>query len=252
MLIVLPPSEGKAQRHRGSTLDLEHLSYPSLTSSRRTVLAAAAAVSSTPDAARLLKVSPTLSAEIARNTALDALPTLPAAQAYNGVLYQALDLGSLDLASRRRARRRLVITSAMFGLLRLNDRIPPYRLSMGVNLPGVGPLARFWRDPLASALLGQPRRGVIVDTRSSTYAAAWGPHAGSPQARRWVHVMVPGATHMAKHTRGLVARALVQSPADPQSPSDLIDVLDDRFEVALSEPANARSPWLLTATRRSR
>ena len=55
-------------------------------------------------------------------------------------------------------------------------------------------------------LPGVAGRGVVVDCRSSTYAAAWAPQG--PLAERWVQVRVPGATHMAKHTRGLVARQL--------------------------------------------
>ncbi|MGB3187608.1 MAG: peroxide stress protein YaaA [Ornithinimicrobium sp.] len=252
MLILLPPSEGKAQRRRGSVLNLANLSHPTLTEPRRQVLAAAAAVSATAEAAQILKVSPALASDIARNTELGTTPTLPAAQLYRGVLYEALDLGSLDPGSRRRASARIAISSAMFGVVRLTDRIPPYRLSMGVNLPGIGPLARFWREPLATALAGFPRRGLIIDTRSSTYAASWAPHPGSSQAQRWVQVRVPGATHMAKHTRGLVARALVQQLHDAQSRSELIPLLADRFDVELQPPTDLRSPWILSAVPRPR
>ena len=48
---------------------------------------------------------------------------------------------------------------------------------------GSAPLASVWRDPLAAALDGGPR-GVIVDCRSSTYAAAWRPTGD--QAAKWV------------------------------------------------------------------
>lgn len=226
-------------------MDLNTLSYSTLTPARRQVLQAVAEVSALPEAANILKVSPTLAAEITRNTRLLTSPTLPCAQLYRGVLYEALDLRGLDPASRRRATARIVIVSAMFGALRLNDRIPPYRLSMGVNLPGVGPLARHWRSPLTTAMETKPPRGLIIDTRSSTYAAAWSPSPGSPQAQRWVRIDVPGATHMAKHTRGLVARSLVQSPHDPQSPSDLIPLLSGNFSVDLHPPRSPRHPWTL-------
>ncbi len=250
MLILLPPSESKAERRRGSPLDLAALSYPALTEARREVVAAAATASASAQAARILKVSPTLAPEIARNNQLGTSPTLPASQMYRGVLYEALDLGGLDPGSRRRASARILITSAMFGVVRLTDRIPPYRLSMAVNLPKVGPLARFWRQPLATAMAGAPRRGLIIDTRSSTYAASWAPPPGSPQARRWVHIKVPGATHMAKQTRGLVARALVQQPDDPRAPRELIPLLADRFDVDLQPPIDPGNPWVLSATPR--
>ncbi len=250
MLILLPPSETKATRSRGARLDLGTLSLPSLTGHREQVLTALARVSARPDAAEILGVSPNLTVEIARNLALTTSPTLPAGQVYTGVLYDALDLPSLASASRSRATRRVIISSALFGALRLGDRVPAYRLSMAVNLPGVGPLAAHWRAPLDEAMNAVIGKGLIVDCRSSTYAAAWTPVPGSPAARRWVQIHVPGATHMAKHTRGLVARALCESTVDPSSPHGLLDVFEPQFVLDLRGPHRPGKPWVLSATAR--
>lgn len=65
------------------------------------------------------------------NVDLRTLPTARAGEIYDGVLYQALDLPGLDAGGRRRAGRSVLISSALFGVLRLGDRIPPYKLSMG-------------------------------------------------------------------------------------------------------------------------
>lgn len=251
VLILLPPSESKTGRPRGRALDLERLSLPGLTAARAALLGPVAEVSSRDTAAELLGVSPNLTEEIARNTRLATAPTVPAAELYTGVLYDALDLSSLDPASRRRATRRVLVISALFGALRLTDRVPPYRLSMAVNLPGVGPLAGHWRGPLAAELPTAIGRGLVIDCRSSTYAAAWVPQG--ELARRWVQIRVPGATHMAKHTRGLVTRALSESPEDPRTPAGLADVLSGAsapgsaaaFRVELHEPASATKPWVL-------
>ncbi|WP_109473574.1 YaaA family protein [Ornithinimicrobium cavernae] len=243
MLILLPPSESKTGRARGRTLDLERVSLPGLTAPRAAVVSAVAEASTRHDAATLLGVSPNLTEEIARNTRLTTAPSVPVADLYTGVLYDALDLPSLDAAARRRANRRVLVVSALFGALRLTDRVPPYRLSMAVNLPGVGPLAGHWRRPLAEHLPEVVGRGLVIDCRSSTYAAAWVPQG--ELARRWVQIRVPGATHMAKHTRGLVTRALCQSPADPRSPRGLTAVLAETFRVELHEPAGAARPWVL-------
>ena len=62
------------------------------------------------------------------------LPAVTAAELYTGVLYDALDLPSLDPVARRRAGRWLVVVSALYGALRPGDKVAPYRLSMGVNL----------------------------------------------------------------------------------------------------------------------
>lgn len=244
MLILLPPSESKATRARGAALRPESLSSPRLATQRARVAQALAEVSAQPGAADTLGVSPTLTEEIARNTRLLTAPTLPARELYTGVLYDALDLGSLDPASARRATRRLVVVSALYGVVRMTDRLAPYRLSMAVNLPGVGPLGTTWRPHLDEVLPEAAGRGLVVDCRSSTYVSAWVPQGDL--ATRWVTVRVPGATHMAKHTRGLVARALCQTSADPRRPEALVDLLVDAgFDVELHRPARGGKPWVL-------
>ena len=136
-----------------------------------------------------------------------------------------------------------MVVSAVWGALRLDDRVPPYRLSMATSLPGVGPLAGFWRPRLESALVPLAT-GLVVDCRSSTYAAAWRP--SGPVAERTVTVRVlrehagqrTVVSHMAKHTRGLVARHLVSREGrDPRTASALASAVGERFEVELSGPA---------------
>jgi uncharacterized protein len=248
VLILLPPSETKTGRARGSPADPGRLSFPELASTRADVAAALAQVSAHPDAPALLGVSATLLADIAHNTRLGSAPAVPVAGLYTGVLYAALDLPSMDSATRRRANRWLVVISALFGALRPVDKVPPYRLSMGVSLGELGPLASVWRTPLAAVLPAAAGRGVVVDCRSSTYAAAWVPRGDL--ADRWVQIRVPGATHLAKHTRGLVARHLCESGVDAKTARALQDVVAQRFETTLTNPLRPGRPWTLnTAVR---
>ena len=136
--------------------------------------------------------------------------------------------------------------SALYGALRPADKIPPYRLSMGVNLGDLGPLAAVWRAPLAAVLPIAAGRGVIVDARSSTYAAAWVPQG--ELSARWVQIRVPGATHLAKHTRGLVARHLCESGVEAKNVKALERVVAQRFKTTLTEPARPGRPWILDAS----
>lgn len=245
MLILLPPSESKTARARGRAVDLDRISRPELTPHRAAVLAAVAQVSAGPDAARVLGVSPNLTEEIARNTRLTSAPAVPVSELYTGVLYDALGYDSLDAAARRRAGRRLVVVSALFGALRFGDRVPSYRLSMGVDLPGVGKLASHWRGPLDEVLPAVASRGVVVDLRSSTYVAAWRPTGELAERTVAVHVVRDGGdgrsavSHMAKHTRGLVARQLL-SGADPRTPEALADALSEHFAVELDDARPGR------------
>lgn len=248
MLILLPPSESKTGRTRGRPLELARLSFPELTESRHHIAQALAKASAHEDAASTLGVSPSLSGEIARNLVLERAPALPAARVYSGVLYDALDYASLDTSARRRANRWIVVVSALFGAVRPTDPIVPYRLSMAVNLPGIGPLASAWKPELRTVLPQTARRGVIVDCRSSTYAAAWAPEGALTD--RWVQIRVPGATHMAKHTRGVVARHLCQMGEDPRSVPALAEVVAATFDVTLHEPARTGQPWVLDVSAR--
>jgi cytoplasmic iron level regulating protein YaaA (DUF328/UPF0246 family) len=249
VLILLPPSESKTGRARGRSVVHEHLSFPELNATRQSVAEAVAQVSAHPDAATTLGVSPNLTAEIARNLVLHSAPAMPASRVYSGVLYDALDYATLDSAATRRANRWLVVVSALYGAVRPTDAIAPYRLSMAVNLPGVGPLASAWKPELRRVLPALAGRGVVVDCRSSTYAAAWTPDGDL--ADRWVQVRVPGATHMAKHTRGLVARELCRVGRDVRQVPQLAEVLADTFLVTVEEPTKAGRPWVIDVTARS-
>lgn len=251
MLILLPPSESKADVTRGKPLDLEGLSFPELTATRSAVLDALIEVSGQPDAMARLDVPPTLVEVVARNVHLRSLPTAPAERVYTGVLYDALAAGDLDGPSRRRARSRIVVISALWGAVRLGDRIPPYRLNMCGRLPGLGHLPQVWQEPLGRVLPAQARRGVIVDCRSSDYVTAWRP--ARDLADRTVTVKIvrerdgqrSAVSHSAKHTRGLVTRRLVLDAGDPRRPEELAETLAPHFDVTLLAPARPGKPWEL-------
>ena len=81
-----------------------------------------------------------------------------------------------------------------------------------------------------------------------TGVPAWTP--GGETAQKWVHVRVPGATHMAKHTRGLVARHLLGVDREPRTPAALARSLEPAFKVSLTRPERAGRPWVLDATAR--
>lgn len=248
MLILLPPSEGKATARRGRTMDLESLSLPELTDAREQVIDALARASARDDALTVLGVGASLGDEVEANTRLLTAPTLRARELYTGVLYDALDLASLGAADQRRATNRLLVTSALHGALRMNERVSPYRLAMDVNLPGIGPMARFWAPLLAEAMPSQVGAGLVVDCRSGSYRRAWLPGRGDAAlAERWVLVDVPGASHWAKHTRGLVARRLCQTDV-VKRPTDLPAALGEGFHVEMVMPDKAGRPWTALVT----
>ena len=139
------------------------------------VLDALIEVSSEPDATRRLGAPASLSDVVRRNVGLRDVPTAPAGVVYSGVLYDAIGLADLDPSARRRARAWIVVISALWGAVRLGDRIPAYRLNMCGRLPGLAHLTDVWRGPLADVLPAAAGRGLVVDCRSAEYATAWRP-----------------------------------------------------------------------------
>ena len=103
MLILLPPSEAKSTGGSGAPLDLSSLSWPELADVRRTIADDLVALSADRDAAMAaLKLGPKLANEVDANAALFTSPTAPALDRYTGVLFDALDAGSLSPAARAR------------------------------------------------------------------------------------------------------------------------------------------------------
>ena len=235
MLILLPPSEGKATARRGAPLDLAGLSSPELTEPRRQVLSTLTQLCRyEPERAmRALGLGPTQSDDVRRNADLLTAPTTRADAMYTGVLYEALDLATLDGAARRRASRWLAVTSSVFGLVRPGDRIPSYRLAGGVNLPGLGVVSAHWRTALDPAVREAAGRGLVVDLRSTTYASFWrpgrelAPRVATVRVLQQVGTKRTVVSHFNKSTKGRIVRALLERGEAPGTPAALADLLTD-------------------------
>lgn len=213
MRILLPPSEGKAEPEGGEPVDLDSLVFaPELRKQRQKLLRA---------------VDPKLR----------KAPAAPAAEVYTGVLYQRLDLAGLSAAARRRAAKRILIASALWGFVRPADRIPYYRLSPSTKFDGIGPLSAWWRPALAAAMPDEPGE-TIVDMRSGAYASAWKPKRAtllSVRAFREEKGKRKAVSHMAKAVRGDVARALLLAKREPKTPEEVAAVATEAgFEVELT------------------
>ncbi|MBB2954935.1 hypothetical protein FHX77_000315 [Bifidobacterium commune] len=236
MLLLLPPSEGKFAPDYGPTLDLDRLSFPELNQARSKVLSALMEVSRREDAAQSLNVGAKGAKEIIAQRDILTAPCAPARQIYTGVLYEAAQLHQGD---------DVMVFSGLFGVTRGEDFIPSYRLSMNVSLPGIGPLKTFWRNELAGWMpsktmmrqvngsQSQTISGTcneiaidhcpedaeiedIVDLRSELYRVT-GPSSTEAHTRWWNIRIVDSKnktiSHMAKHYRGLLARALLDAPS---------------------------------------
>jgi cytoplasmic iron level regulating protein YaaA (DUF328/UPF0246 family) len=231
VLILLPPSEGKATPRRGRPLRVDG----PLADARLAVIEALESLCRGPEdvAVATLGLGPTQADDVRRNARLREVPAAPAEKIYSGVLYDALGLTTLGPAAHRRALARLAVVSSVYGVVRPGERIAPYRLAGGVTLPGLGGVAAHWRAHLDPVLRDLAGRGLVVDLRSSTYAAFWRPAADL--APRVVTVRVLHETngkrqvvsHFNKATKGRLVRTLLEHGRDARTPAAFATLLSD-------------------------
>lgn len=215
VLVLLPPSEGKAAPERGRPLDLARLSFPSLNPRRRELL----------------------------DPALQARPARPAREVYTGVLYQALGLPTLPAS----AQRRVVIISAQYGAVRPADPIAPYKRA--IDAPGWRALLapELARAAGRGAILDCRSAAYAAAWRPEGAQAGRWVHVGVVRERAGVRTVV---SHDAKRTRGELARHVLMSGEAPRTAEDLAAVAARAFAVELEPPEAAGRPWRLTVVTR--
>lgn len=140
---------------------------------------------------------------------------LPAYHRYTGVVWEHLDPSSL----RSSERKRIWIPSALYGMTTANDLIADYRLTFLVGLDGLGNLARFWREPLSTALANKAKGRVVVDLLPNEHRAALDDEilGGAIERVRVDFVAANGmsaAGHNAKAVKGVVARLILEEGMD--------------------------------------
>ncbi|OEV10283.1 peroxide stress protein YaaA [Streptomyces nanshensis] len=234
MLVLLPPSEGKADGGRGRPFDPDVLSLPELAPAREAVLEELTALCSADEekAREVLGLSEGLRGEVAKNARLRSAPARPAGEIYTGVLYDALGLDGLSPAAKRRAARSLLVFSGLWGAVGIKDRIPSYRCPGGLRLPGLGALNAHWRGPLAAALPAAAGTGPVLDLRSTAYAQMWKPTGELAERTVTVRVLqssvVDGVekrtvvSHFNKATKGRIVQALLEAGPLPGTPEALV------------------------------
>lgn len=172
------------------------------------------------------------------------------------MLYDALGLADLPAGARALAERSLVVFSGLWGAVRVTDRIPSYRCSMGVKLPALGALGAYWREPMAAVMPAAAGDGLVLDLRSSAYRSAWKPKgevAGRTATVRVLHAQVVDGvekrsvvSHFNKATKGRLVRDLLVAGAVPSTPADLVTALRDLGYVVEAEaPAKPAKAWAL-------
>ncbi|MBN9744052.1 peroxide stress protein YaaA [Amycolatopsis sp. A1MSW2902] len=227
MLVLLPPSETKADGGKGAPLDLDALSFRELNPVRAKLADALVELAAdVPASLAALGISARQADEVTRNAQLWTSPTMPALRRYTGVLYDALDVKSFTRAGLAKAQQRLAVTSSLFGVVAATDPIPAYRLSGGNTVPALGTVRGLWKPVLEPVLHNV--EGLLVDLRSGTYAA----FAKLPSDAVTVRVVTEDAngnrttvSHFNKAYKGKLAAVLATSRTEPSTVDQLVRVI---------------------------
>ena len=210
MLILLPPSEAKNQPISKAQVNLDKLVFSKELRAIRS---------------RLLTKT------------LASAPAARAMDVYTGVLYQSLDWNSLSPAAKARGEKSVLITSAIFGVLRPSDLIPNYKAKIKTS---------DWKTALKPALDGLAA-DLVIDCRSSTYAGVWqSPPANTVAVRVFKKEKgkISVITHLSKKYRGELTRVLLKSGKPPETPSELLAIAEKHFDCKLQK-TKGNLPWCL-------
>ena len=94
---------------------------------------------------------------------------------FNGDVYQGLKADTFNKNEMQFAQKNLRILSGLYGLLKPQDIILPYRLEMGtkLNTASADNLYEFWSDKLSTALLSDMKKdNELVNLASNEYSKA--------------------------------------------------------------------------------
>jgi cytoplasmic iron level regulating protein YaaA (DUF328/UPF0246 family) len=166
--------------------------------------------------------------------------------AFNGDVYDGLQARSLQPSDLDWAQQHLRILSGLYGVLRPLDRIQPYRLEMGTQLP-VGTarnLYQFWGTEIAECLNGQlaaDKTPVVVNLASQEYFKSVDRKALKARVIECVFEEWKGdgykvISFFAKRARGLMARYAIMKRIETPRKLESFNLEGYAFDAAVSQP----------------
>jgi hypothetical protein len=98
--------------------------------------------------------------------------TYKALELFNGAVYEGINAKNFNESDNDFAQNNLRILSGLYGILKPNDLILPYRLEMGTQLKTINGnnLYRFWQDKLHQNIREELNNEVLINLASNEYS----------------------------------------------------------------------------------
>ena len=98
--------------------------------------------------------------------------TYKALELFNGAVYEGVNAKNFNKSDNDFAQNNLRILSGLYGILKPNDLILPYRLEMGTKLKTIkgNNLYRFWQDKLHQNIGDELNNEVLINLASNEYS----------------------------------------------------------------------------------
>ena len=98
--------------------------------------------------------------------------TYKALELFNGAVYEGINAKNFNKSDNDFTQNNLRILSGLYGILKPNDLILPYRLEMGTKLKTIkgNNLYRFWQDKLHQNIGDELNNEVLINLASNEYS----------------------------------------------------------------------------------
>lgn len=169
--------------------------------------------------------------------------TQVAVSMFNGDLYKALEVDTLDENAQNYLQKHTYILSGLYGLLRPYDLVAPYRLLMStpIEVKGSKNLYQYWQESITEYLNKDLEHdGILIDLASQEYTKVIDRKKFKGQIVRCIFKQYKNDTLKtvmiyAKRARGLMARFIAEKQA--HTPEDLkrFDKEGYRFNKSISK-----------------
>ena len=211
LYVLVPPSEGKAPGGKGRWQPASGTFGRRLGAARREVIEALGRTTlgehELGARGALYERAGEANAAVAGNRATKRR----AHERYTGVVWEHLAPSTIDDDRRRR----ILVPSALLGLVTADDPVPDHRLKFDVALDGIGRLDRHWRPHLTDAIKKHTTpQDTIVELLPKEHTAAIDLDAVAMR-RHLVRTTFAGISgHDAKAVKGALARYLLLTGLD--------------------------------------